>query len=69
VKIATLRNIKPIRGMTVVFADVSGSMGCPISGGTGLGSVRFCMDIGILLGLMLRYVAEECEFRIFSSPG
>ena len=26
------------------------------------------MDLGILLGLMVQYVSEKCEFLIFSSP-
>ncbi|CAG9322221.1 unnamed protein product [Blepharisma stoltei] len=68
VKLATALNIKPVKGNSVIFADVSGSMKCPISGEGGMGSVRTCMDIGILLGLMMRHVCENSEFVIFSSP-
>ena len=70
IRIATTRNVKPIRGKSVVFVDVSGSMQCAVSGGgTGMGSIRSCADVSILLGLMLKYVCQECELRIFSSPG
>jgi telomerase protein component 1 len=70
IRIATTRNVKPIRGKSVVFVDVSGSMQCAASGGAGgLGSVRTCADIAILMGLMLKYVCQECDLRIFSSPG
>jgi len=71
IRIATSLNVKPIMGNSVIFCDVSGSMRTPISGGSGLGSVRDCMQIGILLGLMLRSVCKNVDFKVFSSkkPG
>ena len=69
VKIATSHNIKPIKGKTVVFSDTSGSMSSPVSGGSGMGSARSCMDVGLLMSIMLKHACAECEFYIFSSPG
>jgi len=34
-----------------------------------MGSIQQVMDIAILLGLMLNDICEECDYRIFSSPG
>ena len=68
VKIATSINVPPIRGNTVIFCDVSGSMETPISGGEGLGSIRTCREIGVLMGLMLKYVCESSKVCAFSSP-
>jgi telomerase protein component 1 len=69
VRLSTLHNIKPIEGLTVVFCDVSGSMSCPCSTKGNMGSIQTVKDIAILLGLMCQDVCEECDFRIFSSPG
>jgi telomerase protein component 1 len=69
VKIATSINVPPIRGNTVIFCDVSGSMETKISGGQGLGSIRTCKEIGVLMGLMLKYVCESSKVCAFSSPG
>jgi len=68
IRISTLHNIKPIEGSTVVFCDVSGSMKCPCSSRGNMGSLQSVLDIGILLGLMLQDVCDQCDFRIFSSP-
>ena len=68
IKIATAENVKPISGHTVIFCDVSGSMRTPVSGAGSLGSFADCMQIGLLLGLMLRFVCENSDFKIFSSP-
>lgn len=69
IKLATTANVLPVLGHSVIFCDVSGSMGAKLSGGSGLGSVRTCKDAGILLGLMLRYVCESSDVIAFSSPG
>ena len=68
VKLATITNVQPVGGHSVIFCDVSGSMTAALSGGP-IGSVRTCMEVGVLLGLMLRYVCESSEFIVFSSPG
>jgi hypothetical protein len=46
-------NVEKLKGNTLVFTDVSGSMRCPISGGKTYGSIRTCADLSILLGLMI----------------
>jgi len=69
VKIAVAKNVRPIKGKTVVFSDTSGSMSCPVSDGKGLGSARSCMDVGLLMSVMMKYACEECDFYVFSSPG
>ena len=68
VKLATVNNVQPILGHSVIFCDVSGSMQTQLSGGP-MGSITNCMQVGVLLGLMLRYVCESSEFIVFSSPG
>lgn len=68
VKLATTHNVSPIKGATVVFCNVSKGSDASCSGARGLGSsVRTIQDIGYLLGLMCKYVCEECDFRIYSS--
>jgi len=68
IRIATMNNIKPIEGSTVLFCDVSGSMKCPCSTKGNMGTIQTVFDVAILLGLMIQDVCEECDFRIFSSP-
>ena len=67
IKLATALNVSPIRGHTVIFCDASGSMQCKISSGE-MGSVRTCMDLGYLFGVMLRHVCESCDVYLLSSP-
>ena len=67
IKLATTLNISPLRGHTVIFCDVSGSMSAPISSGA-MGSIRTCMDVGLLFGVMMRHVCESCDFYLLSSP-
>jgi len=67
VKFATVHNVKPIRGSTVVFCNVSEATRKPCKTAKGMGSVRTIHEIGILLGLMCKYMCEDCDFRIFSS--
>lgn len=68
IKLATSLNVKPIKGHSVIFCDTSGSMRCAISGNPELGSVRCCMELGILFGMMLRHVCESSKVYIVSSP-
>lgn len=67
IRLATALNISPIRGHSVIFCDASGSMQCKISSGP-MGSIRTCMDLGYLFGLMLRHVCESCDVYLLSSP-
>eukprot|EP01090_Pellita_catalonica_P022069 TRINITY_DN8444_c0_g1_i1.p1 TRINITY_DN8444_c0_g1~~TRINITY_DN8444_c0_g1_i1.p1 ORF type:complete len:910 (+),score=188.39 TRINITY_DN8444_c0_g1_i1:83-2812(+) len=67
VKFATIYNVKPIRGNTVVFCLTSSAMRVPARGTRGMGSARTLQDMGVLLGLMCKYMCEQCDFRIFAS--
>ena len=72
IKTSIDKNLPQLKGHTIIFSDVSGSMECPISGGTGsasYGSVQTCKDAAIVLGLMIRLKCETCTYFIFSSPG
>lgn len=64
VKLATTHNVKPIRGSTVVFCDVSEGMNCEPS--ASVGKFKHLDQIGALLGLMCKHVCEDCEFMLFS---
>eukprot|EP01114_Cavostelium_apophysatum_P006176 TRINITY_DN1741_c0_g1_i2.p1 TRINITY_DN1741_c0_g1~~TRINITY_DN1741_c0_g1_i2.p1 ORF type:complete len:614 (-),score=239.75 TRINITY_DN1741_c0_g1_i2:40-1881(-) len=68
IKFATMKNLPPIDGKTVVFVDVSGSMKSNKCSRGNLGKLQTSMDIAILLGLMIQFAAEDCNYRIFSSP-
>eukprot|EP01105_Mastigella_eilhardi_P019923 TRINITY_DN470_c0_g1_i2.p1 TRINITY_DN470_c0_g1~~TRINITY_DN470_c0_g1_i2.p1 ORF type:complete len:2366 (+),score=662.97 TRINITY_DN470_c0_g1_i2:216-7313(+) len=68
VKLATSHNVKPIRGSTVVFCDVSQGMRDAPSQ-CGMGKFNQLSQLGILLGLMCKYVCEDCEFRVLGGPG
>jgi len=67
VKYATVHNVKPIRGSTLVFCSVSNAMRTGALSGRSIGRVKNLAEVGILLGLMCKYMCEECDFRIFSS--
>lgn len=69
VKISTVHNVDPIRGSTVVFCNVGEETDSVCKTAKGLGSsVRKIQEIGCLLGLMCKYVCEDCDFRyVFSS--
>lgn len=69
VKHATTCNVNPIRGSTVVFCNVSSETREASPGARGMGtSVRSIQEVGYLLGLMCKYVCEDCDFRVWSSP-
>jgi telomerase protein component 1 len=67
VKYATVHNVKPIRGSTLVLCSVSASMRNGALSGRSIGRVKSLVEVGVLLGLMCKYMCEECDFRIFSS--
>jgi len=69
VKYATIHNIKPIRGSTAVFCSVAEAMRQECKTARGMGAIKKTDEVGILLGLMCKYMCEECDFLIFSSPG
>lgn len=69
VKLATTHNVQPIRGSTVVFCNVSSDTKNAAPGAKNMGkSVRNVQEIGYLLGLMCKYVCEDCDFRVWASP-
>ena len=68
IKISIDKNLPQLKGHTVIFADVSGSMSRRISGEKSYGSVRTCKEAAILLGLMIRIKCKKCTFFVFSSP-
>lgn len=68
VKFATVHNVKPIRGSTIVFCSVSDSMCSQALSGRSVGRVKSLVEVGVLLGLMCKYMCEECDFRIVASP-
>jgi len=69
VKHATTHNVQPIKGSTVVFCNVSRETKESAPGAKGMGSsVRNIQEVGYLLGLMCKYVCEDCDFQVYSSP-
>ncbi|KAL4453468.1 hypothetical protein ABPG74_017675 [Tetrahymena malaccensis] len=69
IKVSVNKNLDELKGHTVIFTDVSGSMQCPISGGKNYGSIRTCCECASVLGLMIKQKCEKNSFYIFSSPG
>lgn len=67
VKIATVHNVKPIRGSTVVFCSASKSMREGAISARNVGRAKTNVEVGALLGLMCKYMCEECDFRLVSS--
>eukprot|EP01129_Flabellula_baltica_P005804 TRINITY_DN2127_c0_g1_i1.p1 TRINITY_DN2127_c0_g1~~TRINITY_DN2127_c0_g1_i1.p1 ORF type:complete len:2266 (+),score=515.97 TRINITY_DN2127_c0_g1_i1:47-6844(+) len=69
VKLATVYNCQPISGSVVTFCNVGSQSQYDAPGAKGMGSkVRNVAEIGYLLGLMCKYVCEDCDFRVYSSP-
>ena len=67
VKLATVHNVKPIRGSTIVMCNVSKAMQPDLKGVAGrMGTAKSLADVGVLLGLMCKYMCEECEFILFA---
>ena len=69
IQIAIDKNLEEIKGHTLIFCDVSGSMRTPISGGKKYGSIVQCNEVALLLGLMIKSKCQNSSFYIFSSPG
>lgn len=68
VKLAVENNVDHIPGKAAIFVDVSGSMGCQISGEKGMGSVVSCMQVGMLMGLMIKHIFDEASIAVFAGP-
>lgn len=67
VKIATVHNVSPIPGHTIVLCEASiGMFEMKCTSSKGIGSSRTLVEIGILLGLMCAYSCEACTFIIYS---
>eukprot|EP01114_Cavostelium_apophysatum_P022723 TRINITY_DN831_c0_g1_i3.p1 TRINITY_DN831_c0_g1~~TRINITY_DN831_c0_g1_i3.p1 ORF type:complete len:1975 (+),score=566.67 TRINITY_DN831_c0_g1_i3:1485-7409(+) len=68
VKLATIHNIKPIRGGTVVFCNASAEMTNACNTAKNMGAINRLNEVGTLLGLMCKYACEDCDFRVFGGP-
>ncbi|XP_012935535.1 telomerase protein component 1 [Aplysia californica] len=66
VKIATVHNVQPIKGRTILLCDISQKMNKPCSSARGLGKPRTLREISVLMGLMCKYSCEECEMIVFN---
>ncbi|XP_039262627.2 telomerase protein component 1-like [Styela clava] len=67
VRIATVSNVPPIQGHTVILCDVRyDTMQKRCTSSKGLGSSRTLAEVGLLLGLMCAYSCEACTFLICS---
>ncbi|XP_052772400.1 telomerase protein component 1-like [Mya arenaria] len=67
VKIATVYNVAPIRGRTLILCNVSSAMDAPCTAARGLGKPRTMREVCILLGLMCKYSCEDSTMIIFDS--
>ena len=64
-KIATVYNVKPICGSTLILCNVGSNMDRPCTAARGLGKPRTVLEVGILLGLMCKYSCENCTMVIY----
>ncbi|XP_064601394.1 LOW QUALITY PROTEIN: telomerase protein component 1-like [Liolophura sinensis] len=65
VKIATVYNVQPIKGRTLILCDVGSQMELPCTAARGLGKPRQLKEVGLLLGLMCKYSCEECTLILY----
>lgn len=65
VKLATVYNVQPIRGRTVILCDTGPNMDVPCTAARGLGKPRTMREVSVLLGLMCKYSCEDCILVIF----
>ena len=64
VKLATMYNIQPIRGSTLVIVDGTNCME-PVSGRTrSIGQGITTGEVATLLALMFRHACEDCDFVV-----
>eukprot|EP00698_Gefionella_okellyi_P008948 TRINITY_DN2245_c0_g1_i1.p1 TRINITY_DN2245_c0_g1~~TRINITY_DN2245_c0_g1_i1.p1 ORF type:complete len:734 (+),score=227.50 TRINITY_DN2245_c0_g1_i1:129-2330(+) len=73
IRLSVVHNVKPIKGRTDVFCDVSGSMryvkSNTVRGGALGKSNIHPYEISMLLGLMVHYAAERGNIEVFGSRG
>ncbi|KAK3095524.1 hypothetical protein FSP39_015646 [Pinctada imbricata] len=65
VKIATVYNVQPIKGRTIVLCDVGPNMEVNCTAARGLGKPRQMVEVALLMGLMCKYSCEECDLVTF----
>ncbi|XP_064629950.1 telomerase protein component 1-like [Lineus longissimus] len=65
VKIATVHNVTPIKGTTVIFCHLGLNMPC--TSARGLGAPRTVSEIAVLMGLMCKYACEECTMIVYGN--
>ncbi|PVD30085.1 hypothetical protein C0Q70_09346 [Pomacea canaliculata] len=61
VKIATVYNVQPIKGRTVIICSMDPRTQTPCSAARGLGKPRTVREVSLLLALMCKYSCEESE--------
>ncbi|KAH9524948.1 hypothetical protein Btru_028330 [Bulinus truncatus] len=69
VKVATVHNVQPIKGHTILLCDIGEGMNRPCSSAKGLGKPRTLKEISVLMGLMCKHSCEHCEMLVFSETG
>jgi telomerase protein component 1 len=62
VKIATVHNIKPIYGTTLVLCSASQEMRSGCNTAKGMGAIKKLNEVGALMGLMCKHACEDAEF-------
>ncbi|CAD5119855.1 DgyrCDS8439 [Dimorphilus gyrociliatus] len=67
VSLATIHNVAPIKGHTIILLEVSQLMLRPCQTSSGLTQAKTKLDVGALLGLMFKYVCEECQYLLYSN--
>ena len=65
VKIATVHNVSPIKGITIILCNLGNNMNRPCTAARGLGKPRQISEIAVLMGLMCKYSCEESQFIVY----
>ncbi|XP_043199148.1 telomerase protein component 1-like [Amphibalanus amphitrite] len=65
VAIATIHNVAPISGRTLIFCDVSERMDHVCASAKGMGKPKTARTMALLLALMCQRSSEHCELAVF----
>ena len=68
-KIATIHNVKPIGGSTLILCNVGKNMDRPCTAARGLGKPRKVVEVAVLLGLMCKYSCEDSTLLAYGQTG
>ena len=66
-KIATVHNVTPIKGTTIILCNLGFNMSRPCTSARGMGRPRQISEIAVLLGLMCKHSCEESQFIVYGS--